>query len=598
MLMAMQCMVKAHLLAAAVVVAGCGGDTPGGSDGQALVEVPNAALQQDLSIYAGVDRPDVNVLLISLDSVRRDFVSCYGYQPPHAPDEKTTPNIDAIAGEGVIFDQWYANSSWALPTHVSMLTGQPDIIHGVDLEFFAVHESRPSLASVLKEVGYATAGFYGSPALAPRFGFDRGFDEYRSCYGPKLAEAIIGRTSLQAEIDVAMQAGDTARSTELTQVLRRRDKALTVRSTADRSADFVTDAALAAIERAESAQRPWFVFAHYFDPHHDYDPPAEYGRRFDPEYAGKINGRGYFGNPAVGVYSKDPNLNRRQRIINDRDLDHIKALYAGEIAWTDAQVGRLLDSLRERGVLDDTLVVVTSSHGCEFFEHGGIAEGGSLFEEQLRVPLILRHPGSLPSGVRVSGLASHADLMPTLLEVLGLPAPASLASVSAAGLIDGSQDPSGRSVLARLVQVEKMTVVKGPRVIRHTVREAFLRDDIKVMRWRRWPEPMSGLPLDRLERVEEQAATARQADFLLRWVDLTATPGEAFKDRREDFDADPRASGALAEFARVYEGLLAQPQPVSAAMSRKGLAVARSKPGFEAKIAERQAKHLLGPPGK
>jgi hypothetical protein len=393
-----------------------------------------------------------------------------------------------------------------------------------------------------------------------------------------------------------MQSGDGT-AAGLVQKRGRLDRRMALLADVGRTAQQVTDRAIGAIERAEQSQRPWFVFAQYHDPHHDYDPPEEYARRFDPDYAGRINGRQYLQNSAVGVYSKDPNPMRRQRIAPDRDLEHIQALYAGEIAWTDAQVGRLLEMLRSKNLLDKTLVIVTSDHGVEFFEHGGIGSG-SLFEEQLRVPLVMRLPGVLPAGKRVPGLVSHPDLMPTILEVLGLPMPEDLASSSAVGLIDGSASAADRYVLARLVQNHPRPLVGGPPILRNTVQEAFFSGPVKVMRWRRWPEAMPGLAIDKVDSVAQRAAAGRAEDFLLTWTDLEAHPDEAFADRNKDFAADPRAAAALERFRQVYADLLARSRPVSVSMGSTALNVARAKEGFDDMVAKRQAEFQLTPPGQ
>ena len=574
----------------------CGDDS--GGPPPVIESEPDPRAAAALQAYDGTEPPGINVLLISLDSVRRDYVSCYGYRPPHAPDEKTTPHLDALAEEGVLFEDYHASSSRTLQAHAAMMTGQPGIVHGIDSDFFALHESRLTLASVLQKVGYQTAGFYSSPELEGRFGFDRGFDSYQACYTGKLAEAAQSRASLQAEIDLAMQAGDSATATNLVKKRGRLDRRMGLIADAGRSAEKVTDEAIEAIQRAAGGERPWFVFAQYNDPHHDYIPPQDYARRFDPDYKGNITGGQYFQNPAVGVYGKDPNPMRRQRIATARDLEHIQALYAAEIAWTDTQLGRLFEMLRLKGLFDRTLVIVTSDHGVEFFEHGGIANGGSLFEEQLRVPLVMRLPTVLPAGKRVPGLVSHPDLMPTILQVLGLAVPEGLASQSAAGLIDGSASAEDRYVLARLVHNHPRQLVGGPPIMRHTVREAFLQGPIKVMRWRRWPEAMPGLAIDKADSVVQRAAAGRKEEFLLTWIDLEVHPDEGFEERSKDFAADPRAAAALARFQQVYAELLALDRPVSASMGRSALAVARAKPGFDKMMAKRQAQFHLTPPGQ
>src|SRR5436190_2588055 len=134
---------------------------------------------------AAADR--YNVLLVSLDSVRQDFVGCYGHRPRRAPDVPVTPEIDRLAALGVRMADAYASSSWTLPSHVSLLTGEPEVVHGVDTDQQSLDASVPTLAELLKRHGYRTAGVFSGPYLEPHWGFGRGFDRYRAAYGRKVA---------------------------------------------------------------------------------------------------------------------------------------------------------------------------------------------------------------------------------------------------------------------------------------------------------------------------------------------------------------------------------------------------------------------------
>ena len=111
-------------------------------------------LEKILSAYDGRPRPSTNLLVITFDSARRDFFGCYGYRPPLAPKEKTTPNIDRIAAEGVVMEDFYTNTSWTLPSHMSLFTGQPDLVHAVDGDPWALAWRHPTLAQVLHRLGY------------------------------------------------------------------------------------------------------------------------------------------------------------------------------------------------------------------------------------------------------------------------------------------------------------------------------------------------------------------------------------------------------------------------------------------------------------
>jgi arylsulfatase A-like enzyme len=561
-------------------------------------------LARVLAAYDGVATPRTNVLLITLDSVRADFLSCYGYRPPHAPAEKTTPHLDRLAAEGVLLEDYYTNTSWTLPSHLSLLTGQPSLVHSVDHERYALLWRRPTLAAILQRAGYATAGFYTGPFVHERFGFDRGFDRYESAYGKAAQAANDRRAELQDRIDRAIAAGDVATANELLEDVQRLDKEIDALAHGDRSAAVVTGKVLAAI--AAAGARPWFLFAHYFDPHYDYDPPAEFAR-FDPDYRGAIDGRGFITSLKVRRPRKDvpshaealrPGAPPRttERAIEGRDLEHIEALYAGEIAWTDAQIGRVLDALRESGALDRTLVIVTADHGEEFFEHGGVGHRHALTEELLRVPMLLRLPDALPSGARVRGVASHPDVLPTVLDLLRLPVPAEVQGKSFLPLLLGEDDGGEREMLGRLIYYQAPGT-RGPRIESFTVREVFRVGSLKISRARHWRAPAPGCPPERAEAVRAEGEAERARDVVLSWIDLAQHPHERLEEHSSDF-GDPRAAAALAAFQRTYERLLALPNECELCIGGGASWAVHTNANYRATAAQAVRQYVLTAPGK
>jgi arylsulfatase A-like enzyme len=159
----------------------------------------------------------------------------------------------------------------------------------------------------------------------------------------------------------------------------------------------------------QNHQSKFFLFIHMWDVHFDFIPPAPYNRMFDPDYTGTVTGVDFFFNPRL-----NPQMPRR-------DLEHLIALYDGEIAWTDYHVGKIVDDLEKTGLLDQTVVVITSDHGTEFFEHGGKGHRRTLFDEVIRIPLIIRYPAVLPRGVRIHAQTHLMDVAPTVVELAGLP---------------------------------------------------------------------------------------------------------------------------------------------------------------------------------
>jgi arylsulfatase A-like enzyme len=309
-----------------------------------------------------------NILLISIDSLRRDHVSAYGYKRP------TTPQIDALAREGVLFDMAVAPTSWTLPSHVTMLTALPARLHAVRETNQRFSRDVVTLAEVLSDTGYATAGFVAGSFLSSTHGFGQGFDVYNDYTILERERGKLG-SHLTSPLSVGL-----------------------VRRWLDDQAD-------------ADQQRPFFVFLHMWDVHYEYLPPPPYDTMFDPDYTGDITGRGFM---------DDPRINRD---MPPRDREHLVALYDGEIRYTDDHLGQLFDLLAERGILDETIVVVTADHGDEFFEHGRKGHAETLFDEVLLVPLIMRYPAGIPAGSVVDRQVRLLDVAPTILSLAGVERP-------------------------------------------------------------------------------------------------------------------------------------------------------------------------------
>ena len=316
------------------------------------------------------ERP-YNVVLISLDSLRADRLGCYGH------DRETSPTVDRLAREGIRFSNAVATSSWTLPTHLTMFTGRYQISHGVTHDTETLDPGITTLGQTLKNAGYSTAGFISGPYVAGHYGYDRGMDTY---------------------VDLSQGYG------------HRREARSTVVAPA------VNDHALGWLD--EHAQERFFLFLHYFDIHYDYIPPAPYDTLFDPSYQGTIDGRDFIERDDVHA-GMDP-----------RDLEHILALYDGEIRFTDEHVKAVIAELEQHGVLDDTLIVLVSDHGEEFFEHGNKGHHRTVYKESLHIPFIVRSPGAARAGEVVEHPVSLVDVMPTILGYVGLPAPAGMEGVN------------------------------------------------------------------------------------------------------------------------------------------------------------------------
>jgi arylsulfatase A-like enzyme len=311
-------------------------------------------------VACGGHRQPPNVLIIAVDSLRPDHLGCYGYGRP------TSPEIDALAGRGVLLERVISQASWTTPSFGTVLTGLYPSQHGALTITNMLAPAVPTLATILKAQGYATCGIVNAPALGKGYGFDRGFDLY----------------------DVAEPE--------------------------TRDAGATTGDALAWIDRNKAG--PFFLFLHYFDVHLPYAPPAPFDRVFDQTYSGSMGSRF---DPETYAPTREDLLAMMGRW-PAAEWDHVVSLYDGEIAFTDRAMGALLNGLRERGLLENTLLVLLSDHGQEFFEHGAYGHGHSLYGEVLAVPLVFSLPGRIPEGRRVREQARLLDVMPTILDILGV----------------------------------------------------------------------------------------------------------------------------------------------------------------------------------
>ena len=327
---------------------------------------------------AGVAPP--NIVLVSIDSLRPDHLGSYGYGKP------TSPTIDRLASEGVRFASAVSTTSWTLPSHAALFTGLADSAHGLVDNGLRLAEQHVTLAEALGAAGYATAGFFGGPYLHPTFGLAQGFETYHSCMTGVGVDLSDGKIREQARAEHGPSHGDITGPRTREEVARWAD---TRASGTDR--------------------RPFFLFLHLWDVHFDYLPPPRYAKLFDPDYRGTLDGRDVMHDPRI------------HRGMSRRDLEHLEALYDGEIRFTDDILGEILAALDARGMLDDTVIVVTADHGEEFFEHGSRGHAQTLFDEVLRVPLIVHWRGTIAGGQVVETQVGLIDLMPTLLAIAGAP---------------------------------------------------------------------------------------------------------------------------------------------------------------------------------
>jgi arylsulfatase len=334
-----------------------------------------------LTLSCGEDhRP--SLLLITVDTLRADHVSAYGYPRP------TSPRIDELAASGVLFETVISPLPETGPSFASLLTGRWPAQIGVRGNGKPLGPEFPTLATILSDAGYETAAFVsGFPLIRRLSGLQRGFD----LYDDRMPDPRGGVPRVQ------------------------------------RTAEKTTDAVLDWLGRPSA--KPYFLWVHYYDCHGDYAP----GPPFDSMFAG--------GPP--GPFLPPESIPSYQRLGQETDASVYIARYDGEIRRVDAQVARLLEHVETAGRRRQPLIAVTSDHGESLTEHGyHFDHGNELYLPSVGVPLIIAGPGVPATGHRVNGMARLPDLMPTLLELLGREPPPGLAGRSLVADLGGERRSS------------------------------------------------------------------------------------------------------------------------------------------------------------
>ncbi len=291
----------------------------------------------------------------------------------------TTPVLRELAAEGTRFAHAYAPTATTGPSHATLFTSLYPLAHGIVRNGLELRATELTLAEMLRERGYATAAFVSSFVLDERFGYAQGFEVYDDDF-------TTGEASLP---------------------MRQPWREHAIPGGFDRPADATTRRAVEWLGAGRDRARPFFLFVHYFDPHAPMSPPEAHAARFAP-------------GPAASR------------------LDVRIGRYDGEIAFVDEQIGVLLAALVREGLVTGTLVAVTADHGEGLLQHGQLAHGVQLYEEAVRVPLLLRWPSVVPAGRVVEAPVALVDLAPTLLELLGVPTPGDgLQGESVAGALRG-----------------------------------------------------------------------------------------------------------------------------------------------------------------
>jgi len=310
-----------------------------------------------LSLYNIIDNKKngpkgPNVIFIIIDTLRADHLSCNGYH------RNTTPNIDKLSLDSIFYKNAISAAPWTTPSIASIFTAKFPVVLGFEDEPIILDDQFLTLAEIFKENNYKTRAIISHHYISSILGFHQGFDSYNE-------QNAKGHSHI--------------------------------------SSPSITAKAVSFLNKQKQSKNKFFLFLHYFDPHSDYILHENYN--YYPDYTGPL----YSGQPIYELQGKAPDLSAN-------DIEYIKALYDSEISYTDKYIGKFLHKLKESGLYNDSLIILTSDHGEEFFERGDhfIGHGTTLYQEQIHVPLIIKLPGENNKKLNINyfGLI---DLMPTII---------------------------------------------------------------------------------------------------------------------------------------------------------------------------------------
>jgi len=327
------------------------------------LSVSPTAIAADVAI----DRP--SVLMLTVETLRSDHLSCYR-------GSVSTPAVDSLARDGVLFERALAPAPWTVPSLASILTGLEPLVHGTTTAKSALSPQLTTIAERLGDVGYRTAALTDNPFVRLA-GLGRGFTHFNPY--PKNWGGPVHRRFLRPMFQLPVVPAWCRQE-------------VTARELTDEAIDWIQ----------RHGNERFFLWLHYFDPHQPYTPPPEFSS-LPPHAHPRID----LQRIRMGYDRVDPELRNR-----------LQTLYRDEIRFTDHSIGRLLETLRDMGLYEDTLIVFTSDHGEEFWEHGGLEHGHTLYEELLRVPLVVKPARPGARGLRTGAPVSIVQIVPTLLELL------------------------------------------------------------------------------------------------------------------------------------------------------------------------------------
>jgi arylsulfatase A-like enzyme len=333
-----------------------------------------------------------NVVLIVLDTLRGDRLSCMGYDRP------TTPNIDAIAAQGALYTHAFSTCFWTLPAHASLFTGFHPMQAGATSETLHLPEQNVTLAEALAANGYRTTAYVCNSWVSKERGFSQGFESYVEMW----------RAANQVSEDSTANSMETLAVTKVENYIR----------------------------AAAGGKKPFFLFANLNGVHLPYRPAPEYVRKFVADRGHDLSrvielsqitsGWGHLAGK-VQLSAED------YKILND--------LYDGEVAWADALVGRIAGAIEGAGIAENTVFIIMSDHGEHLGEHDKIDHMSTMYDPALHIPLVIRYAGAFKAGARNDDLVSIVDVAPTVLHLCGAADRAPALHVGVTSLANPSRAP-------------------------------------------------------------------------------------------------------------------------------------------------------------
>jgi len=299
-------------------------------------------------------KPKPNIVIILIDTLRNDHLGAYGYK------KNTSPSIDKMAREGVLFNNCFAQSPSTKASIASIFTSKYPSQHNVILNRDALDESFVTIAEALKDKGYKTAGFVtNNNRINSHFNYDQGFEEWSEFKNEPINKM---------------------------------------------TAKKITDTAIPWLEK--NSEKPFFLYLHYYDPHTPYQAPEPYKNFFDKTYKGNVNG------------SNTDLKNIKFFKENPKELEHLISLYDSEIRYVDSEIKKFFDKLKELNIMDESLIILTSDHGEGFLEHDNFFHSYGVYSELINVPLIIRYPKIFKANQKSNIYVQHIDFFPFLMDVL------------------------------------------------------------------------------------------------------------------------------------------------------------------------------------